>query len=118
MGYFKHHAIVVTDADLTDKRINEAREQAIKCGCSVVSEVTKQGVNGYRSFLVAPDGSKEGWETSLGNDNARESFKLYLKINGFTWVEVIFGDEYGSPSINDSSDSDDSYDSDYSFLAF
>ncbi len=35
-------------------------------------------INGYLSFFVAPDGSKEGWSESQNGDEAREKLTLWL----------------------------------------
>lgn len=52
------------------------------------------------SFLVAPDGSKEGWdESELGNER-RRVFKNYLRKQVYEdgsswlrWCEVQYGDD-------------------------
>ena len=61
MGYICHHAIVVTssfEATLSDAWI-KARQLFAN-----VSPIVSSPLNGYRSFFVAPDGSKEGWDES------------------------------------------------------
>jgi hypothetical protein len=61
MGYMRHHAIIVTS--WKRELLEQAHARAVELGMSV-SEVTGEVTNSYRSFLVAPDGSKEGWDTS------------------------------------------------------
>lgn len=53
-------------------------------------------VNGYQTFMVAPDGSKEGWAASDEGDALRERIIARLKEDSgyWEWVEVGFG-EYG-----------------------
>ena len=122
MGYICHHTIVVTSWD--EKRLQEAHEQAIKLFSrpridefgkdgSLVSPIIKGVVNGYASFFVAPDGSKEGWATSDNGNEAREQFVTYLRNQAYedgstslNYAEVQFGDEAGDTCILNSSDDD------------
>lgn len=88
MGYINHHAIVVTSWD--SNFITKAREKAIEIfnsyyeneitsdASNIVSEITQGVVNGQVSFLVAPDGSKEGWGASDQGDIAREALCDWL----------------------------------------
>ncbi len=91
MGYMRHHAIVVTGQE---DRIALAHEEASKRFDSrYLTGVTETAVNGYRSFLVAPDGSKEGWTESKEMDELRRSFVAYLRTQFLGWVEVQFDDD-------------------------
>jgi hypothetical protein len=111
MGYIKHHAIVVTGWEVS--QVSEARDYAIRQQMTV-TEVATSPVNGYWSFLVAPDGSKEGWEASLEGDIERDTFVLFLeqiepghggrKFYALEWSELIYGDEAGPTRIVRSSD--------------
>lgn len=96
MGYMRHHAIVVT---ALDDWLAPAQDAATIVGC-VVTPITASRANGYASFLVVPDGSKEGWDTSTAGDRARAEFVEWLRgqayrdgSNRFDWVEVQFGDD-------------------------
>lgn len=99
MGYMKHHAIVITS--WKKGLIESAREEAMKLfDPRQVSEVTPETVNGYRSLLIAPDGSKEGWAESDRGNMARDVFVGWIKeqtyedgSNPFDWVEVMYGDD-------------------------
>lgn len=97
MGYIKHHAIVVTGQHdwydtLTLPTIFDARAEAIRCGCRLVTEVVGPGINNTSSFLIAPDGSKEGWKESDSGDAARASFIQWLRAtNYYEWAEVVLG---------------------------
>ena len=58
-------------------------------------------VNGHETFVVLPDGSKEGWDESDKGDALRQRFIERLKVDEYedgsspwSWVEVGFG-EYG-----------------------
>lgn len=103
MGVMCHHAIVITSFD--EKAISDAHTKALQIfPAEQVTSVTPRYMNGYQSFLIGPDGSKEGWEDSYIGDTNRERFVEWLNSYAFddgssllTWVEVEFGNEYGSP---------------------
>ena len=59
----------------------------------LVSELVKGVINDQCSFFIAPDGSKEGWETSQECDVMRETFTEWLRTEGRRndYVEVRFG---------------------------
>jgi hypothetical protein len=101
MGYMRHHAIVVTGmkewhADHL-QTIYDAHAAATTCGCAVTS-ITDAVMNGYASFMVAPDGSKEGWRDSDQGDEARAKFIDWLHgAQWFDWAEVAYsGDDHGA----------------------
>ncbi|MHA2064464.1 MAG: hypothetical protein ACXABY_08800 [Candidatus Thorarchaeota archaeon] len=104
MGYMQHHAILVTtwnsDAaeDIHEKVVEIIK--AHKLHEEMVSTLSGVVVNGYRSFAVFPDGSKEGWDTSENGEEARdaivEMLETYRYEDGSTamdWVEVQYGDD-------------------------
>jgi hypothetical protein len=81
VGYRRHHAIVVTawGEGIVDAR-NAIEDLASQTSAWVfVSDVTPCAMNGYQSFLIAPDGSKEGWQDSDDGDVARDAIKAYLR---------------------------------------
>jgi hypothetical protein len=41
------------------------------------------------SFLIAPDGSKEGWERSYDFDGKREQWKEWASGNPDIWIDWI-----------------------------
>jgi hypothetical protein len=97
MGYMRHHAIVVTSWNV--ELMVQAHAKAIELGMSV-SGITNEVSNGYRSFLVAPDGSKEGWGESDRGDDRRDALIKWLdgqryedNSTALKWVVVQFGDE-------------------------
>ena len=109
MGYMSHHAIVVTSAFYG--RIRDAHAEAVRLGCDV-TPITPAVINGYRSFLIAPDGSKEGWDASEAGNARRESFIQWMRdryVDGGTyldWAEVNFGDGDNMGGMTGSSDWD------------
>ncbi len=91
MGYMRHHAIVVTG---NEDRVAAAHAEAAKrFDGRFLSNLTDTAVNGYRSFLVGPDGSKEGWPESKHGDELRAAFIRYLRTQFLGWVEVQFDDD-------------------------
>jgi hypothetical protein len=114
MGYMRHNAILVTAYD--ERFIEEAREQALRTVPStafkgLVSGPVASTTNGYVSFLLAPDGSKEGWNTSEQGDTWRAEFIRWLQAREFddgssvfSWVEVQYGDDDGMTRIVADSD--------------
>jgi hypothetical protein len=103
MGYIKHNAIIVTgDADSA----SQARNIADILGLYASPIMCSQN-NGYYSFFIPPDGSKEGWPDSLEHDKLRQRFKEVLKekIDVFVdWVEVSYGGDTDRPLIVNHSD--------------
>lgn len=66
MGNIRHNAIIVTGSDYPDaiEKFDSAHQKARELFGELVSEPIEGVINGYRSFFVAPDGSKEGWSES------------------------------------------------------
>ena len=78
---------------------------------AMVSPILLAPINGHRSFFIAPDGSKEGWDISKNGNTARAKFREYLRsleyADGSTplkWVEVQYGDDDLVTAIIDDSD--------------
>lgn len=91
MGYHIHHTIVVTCWQ--SEMLKDAHERAVVLFGPLCSEIIESALNGYGSFFIAPDGSKEGWPESMQHDDLRNRYKAWLKsANTFVdWVEVSFG---------------------------
>jgi len=124
MGYMCHHAVVVTS--WSEAALKEAHAKAIELFKSVpidihrekgkpclVSPIVPGIVNGYASFFVAPDGSKEGWDESNKGDKAREALIEFLRSKAYDdgssniqYAEVQFGDEELNAYIVNGSDDD------------
>ena len=109
MGYMRHHAIIVTnwhsEKDTYQPRgaatIEDAHREAIRIGLRP-TPVTDPVTNGYRTFFVPPDGSKEGWEESEAGDSRRDEFVEWLEKQTYDdgstpldWAEVQYGDDDG-----------------------
>lgn len=110
MGYMRHHAIIVTGSDSQTPTIEQAHEEAAAI-FPYVSPLSSRAVNGYRSFFVPPDGSKEGWPESEKGDQERDSFIRWLRScryddgsSPFDWVAIQYGDDYYETKIISDSD--------------
>lgn len=108
MGYMRHHAIVVTSS--APELLKAAHAKAVELGMSVTN-LTAEVTNGYRSFLVAPDGSNEGWRESDAGDARRDQFTAWLDEQRYDddstslgWVEVQFNDDEHETAIVRDSD--------------
>ena len=97
MGYIRHNAIVVTGYG---EDIVKAWEAAPEWLRSPLGDVT---VNHTRTFLVAPDGSKMGWDTRERGETDRAAFRDTLREIGgsLEWVEVEYGHDDGHAAIRD-----------------
>lgn len=107
MGVIVHHAILVTGTDHSERRFTAAHEEALRLGMGPSPVLThNDGLNGYKSFFVPPDGSKEFWMESDEGNRRREAFKRFLRSlayeDGSTsvkWIEVQFaGESDGYPT--------------------
>lgn len=106
MGYMRHQAIIVTDYD--NIRLEANRAKAVELFGPQVSNIVESKTNGYRTFFIGPDGSKEGWDTSAEGDSARDEFKAHLKSQAYEdgsgpgdWAEVTYQDDGKNIGITD-----------------
>lgn len=99
MGYIVHHAIIVTGA--VDRDLNSAYDVAVGVFGDMVSPKVQSHTNGYVTFVVAPDGSKDGWPDSEAGDKRREHYLEFLSHNHLSlrWCEVQYGDDEGDNRI-------------------
>lgn len=98
MSTICHHAIVVTSHD--EKLIKKARRKANACylpTTNIVGPLT----NGFRSFCIVPDGSKEYWPESDKCDENRDLWKQWADTQKYEdgstsleWVEITFGEDF------------------------
>jgi hypothetical protein len=97
MGIMCHYAIVVTSRNEYTVR---AHAEALRCcGSELVSNVTATVMNARSSFLVAPDGSKEGWPEFSEGEVQRARFVSWLHRQRFSdgsspydWVMIEYGE--------------------------
>lgn len=101
MGYMTHHAIIVTS--WKRQAIDAAYELAESTFGQLVTPIVEGVVNEQYTFMVGPDGSKEGWDISDDHDELRSGFVARLKALHdeqlwLDWAEVQFGGD--QPDIN------------------
>lgn len=76
MEYMRHDAIIVQA--FRSKEIKLAHAKAVELGLTV-TEIIESPINGYVNFMIASDGSKEGWdESNLGNTR-REAWMAWAR---------------------------------------
>jgi hypothetical protein len=106
MGTIQHDAVIVTgphdipfDRGDAPSHIEKAHALAVRLYTTVgleqlVSPIVRGVMNGTASFLIAPDGSKEGWEHSDRSDQIRRLFKEHLRaeVMRCDCVSVSFGE--------------------------
>lgn len=99
MGYINHHAIIVTSYD--EALIKEAHEEAVRLCHKLVSPILSSVVNKYFSFLVAPDGSKEGWGDSNQFDEKRAEIVEFINAQdgAVNYVEVSYSPDNGTANV-------------------
>ncbi len=90
MSTYQHHAIIVTS--MFDDEIEAAHHKA-KAVCLIVTDIHSGVSNGWRSFAVLPDGSKENWGPSDEFDRRRQHFLTWLEEQACVhYAEVSFGE--------------------------
>jgi hypothetical protein len=100
MGHFHHHTIVVTAYRMSE--LDHLREDCIRLG-AICTEVVSSKRNDFYHFMIAPDGSKEGWKASNEGDERREEIKWLLRGNTWvSWFEAGYGSDSGLAEIIDS----------------
>lgn len=108
MGYMKHHAIIVTCWKA--EHLSEAHAKAVELFGPLASNIVPFVMNhmpGDGSFLIGPDGSKEGWGTSDDHDQKREQFISFLAETGnyADWCEVVIGGDDNAAYVVNATDS-------------
>ena len=96
MGYIKHDTIVVTAwADIAAihgkavELLGDIGGANPDRGINLVSPIVGPFVNGQASFFVAPDGSKEGWDTSDNAEAARRDFLDWFQRDCRTYAQAL-----------------------------
>ena len=103
MGHMRHHAILVTT--IYESKAKKARKKAKRLG-ALVTPIQLTKLNGIRTFVVLPDGSKEGWPESDAGDETRDQFIKWLESKAhddgsspYDWAEVRYGDDEGANGL-------------------
>ena len=101
MGYIRHNAIVATAWQ--DGAADALAAYAAEIGADAVAG--PEVVNGYRTVVIVPDGSKEGWSSSDEGDERRQKIRNWLGSGKYywEWAEVAYGDDPGNAEVVESS---------------
>lgn len=107
MGYIRHQAVIaiVSDWDSDKKAIEaiEALRVRMTANTSGVPDCILgpcKGVNGYLTYVYAPDGSKERWATSDDSNDFRAEFMAAVKLASYpNIVELQMGGDDGETKI-------------------
>lgn len=99
MGFIDHHAIVATSWH--KERLARVHAAVVDVCGPLVSPIIEGVVNGYGSFLVAPEGSKSGWTDAEEWEKRRDRVAALLASEGsyIEWVEVAYGNDLESDEI-------------------
>lgn len=100
MGTIQHHAIIITHysregiSKFRDKALAIASETWGEGGWArLISPILPSPYNGYYTFFVAPDGSKEGWGPSeAGNEMRHSILRAARRAGMLEVVEVTYGE--------------------------
>lgn len=85
----RHDAIIVT----CQNGVELATHRQLACDLGLdCSEIVCSKMNGYLSFMIAPDGSKEGWDASDAGDDARAAWVKFADERGeVDFIHVWYG---------------------------
>jgi hypothetical protein len=107
MGYIKHEVVVailddhygkdqIADIEALREEMKRPHHSEIEGDCSDRILGPCNGVNGYTTYVFAPDGSKECWSHSDIMDSYRDRFKAIVKSARFPeMIHIQFaGDDH------------------------
>lgn len=104
MGHYIHDAIVVSS--FSSVFLDQAVTKAAELGLQIIGP-NAPGLNNLQSFLVCPDGSKEGWLDSNVVDKLREEFLEFLRgyayLDGSSpleWVYISYSCDQRTAQVN------------------
>ena len=87
MGVIMHDAVIVTAFRKQDA--DAAHAMAVEFAVPV-TPIVQSPVNDYYTFLICPDGSKEGWEDSEEGERRRAAwFKWSREHKDATFLSVV-----------------------------
>lgn len=86
MGYIRHDAIIATSGNAKHLALAWEKARTLKLP---ISSVVLSPMNGYGSFLIAPDGSKEGWPDSDEGEKRKGAWIRWMREQDETWVDWV-----------------------------
>lgn len=104
MGVMKNDAVVVSGFEDSNKvgtmsaRVRDFRESLPPDWRRLIIGPIPSIINNQEYYVMLPDGSKEGWETSDFGDRTRDAFCALFMDSWFRFVHVQWGEtDGGSP---------------------
>lgn len=104
MGWIRHHGIVVTT---WDRAILERAHKVASESFGTVTPIVESSINSFYTFLVGPDGSKEGWPDSEMGNTKRDAFIQWMDAqayddgsNALAWLEYEHDVDNGSARVS------------------
>jgi len=102
MGIFKHNAIIVTTSIGAKDEFLQTFDKAVELFGNLVTPMIRSQYNGFNTFFVTPDGSKEFWYESDEFDIKRQ--QLYDFVESFRYEDgstsiVIIDVGYGEMEV-------------------
>lgn len=104
MSIIIHHAIVCTSNDYRSARAAYDKAEELELDPTLHPGAK---VNNCYTFMIPPDGSKEGWPESYVGDNRRAAWKDWARQQEsddsniyLEWVEVEYGDDMERARVN------------------
>lgn len=102
MGTIVHHAIIVTS--YSEALASRAQALAVELFGHLATPVQISELNGYHTFFIGPDGSKEGWKTGIEYGKRRDKFRASDAVRWCTVVEVAYGGDLERNYLVDSNE--------------
>ena len=105
MGYVVHQAVLATVWERADDHLQDLRDLlGDECGqrfAALLVGPVNSVINRDRTYVLAPDGSKEGWSDSDIGDQARGLFAEHFKrvFNYPQIVVVSYGMDVEIPTV-------------------
>lgn len=101
MGTIRHNVIIVTCDSYNHKDMIKVHMKAVELFGMLVTSITSTPTNGFLTFFIAPDGSKEGWGESNEHDIKRKELCDYIDTfaykdgsSSFKYVDVCYGETF------------------------
>lgn len=90
MGTVQHITMIVTSFD--EKKLTRTRNKALKLlDKRNITRITGEGINGYKSFVVTPNGSKAYWEDDIKHRKGIQNLRQ--------WIDNTMPYEDGSTAV-------------------
>lgn len=93
--------MIITVSPAGEEMLQLVYEKAKTLFTSLVSNIIISPINGYKTFFIATNGSKYGWEDYEQHENRRrqladyiDSFKFEDNSNCIQFIDVSYDEDY------------------------